>query len=74
MTDGYDEETYFRPHGSRYGPACEVYGQDGYGWYTYADDCAESFPKVKTRPSSNSLFCYLIGMTSAKLRARGFIQ
>jgi hypothetical protein len=70
----YDEQTYTRPDGSKHGPACEVYGATGYGFYTYKNDAAESFPRTNTTPTGNPLFVNLEGMTTQKLTKGGFMR
>ncbi len=68
---GYDERTLINNH------RMEVYGQDGFGWYTYSNDAAEIVGKsegVVLRPSTNALFTYLDGMTEAKLKRKGFFN
>lgn len=71
---GYREVTYFRPQRSPYGPACEVYGATGYGWYTDKSDARTCFPRTGTTPSKNPLFVYLDGMTTGYLASRGFFR
>lgn len=65
---GYDEQTRVNPQ-----TGCEVYGQDGYGWYCDRETIEKHFPRAPITPSLNPLFFDLDGMTAAKLRSRGFI-
>ena len=52
---GYDEKTLIRPR-----DGMEVYGQNGYGWYIYADDADDpAFENLEKVPSKNPLFVYL---------------
>lgn len=64
---GYHEHTYIDPS-----TGDEVYGQDGHGWYGYADGEFAAEWKNNT-PSKNSLFVYFNGLTSRKLNGRGYI-
>lgn len=68
-TGCYDEQTLVEPYDQ-----LEVYGQDGFGWYTYAKDADnESFSKFSKTASKNPLFVYLGGCTKKKLNGLGFI-
>lgn len=59
----------------------DVYGQDGSGWYTYADGladlqaalAADGRPKAKTKPSKNPLFVYLPNMSRRDFIALGYV-
>ena len=54
----------------------EVYGQDGFGWYTYKSDIESSprtFQAFEKTPSRNPIFVHLEGCTKRKLQARGFL-
>lgn len=67
MAGGYNEQTYV-------GRNAEIYGQDGFGWYTFTIDAERLFGDVKgitLRLSTNPTFTYLDGMTEAKLRSLG---
>lgn len=71
---GYDEQTYISPrHGM-----IEVYGQNGYGFYTFTKDAKELIDngvfRCQLKLSKNPTFTYLEGMTSAKLIRAGFIK
>lgn len=73
---GYDESIYVRP-----ADRAEVYGQDGHGFYTYADTAAELAERARRagkpitlRPSKNPLFTYLDGMNRRRLTALGFYR
>lgn len=69
---GYDEKTLVN-----YYHGWEVYGADGYGWYTYTEYVADVVGKTKgitLRPSQNPLFTHMDGMTRAKLSNRGLIE
>lgn len=70
MAGGYDEQTYV-------GRNAEIYGADGFLWYTYTVDAARLFGDVKgitLELSKNTTFTHLLGMTEAKLRSLGFIK
>lgn len=67
----YEEQTLVHPE-----EHLEVYGQDDYGWYTYAEyveDVPDRFP-FPTEDSPNPLFVTLKGATQSKLLELGFFQ
>ena len=76
MSDkSYNEQTRVRPRDH-----AEIYGQDGYGWYTYADTAnelaalaAKSGKPITLRAGANPLFLHLEGVTGRRLNGWGFI-
>lgn len=68
----YEEITLICPY-----DGIEVYGQDGYGWYTYQEDIEidpDLFASFGQVPSKNPLFTNLVGATKAKLKRRDLIE
>ena len=71
---GYNERTFI----SLLTDVCfEVYGDNGYRWYTATKDAKEVaalFRGVTLELSANTTWTYLVGLTSAKLRKAGFME
>lgn len=68
----YDEQTLTHPR-----ERWEVYGQDGFGWYTFTEDAEAVKGRMRgvtLELSTNPTFTYLRGATRRKLVAKGFMS